>query len=46
MSTFVQPPYFIILGMSILMICEQTGGYIYTLVSGEFPFAATCSQKE
>ena len=32
--------------MSIVMICKQTGGYIYTLVSGEFHLAATCSQNK
>ena len=32
--------------MSIVMICRQTGGYIYTLVSGEFHLAATCSQNK
>ena len=32
--------------MSILMIWKQTDGYIYQLVSGEFPFAVTCLVKK
>ena len=25
---------------------QKTGGYIYQVVFGEFPFAATCSEKD
>ena len=32
--------------MSLLMICKYTGGYIYKVTPGEFPFAATCFEKE
>ena len=33
--------------MSILMIYgKQTGGYIFLVVSGEFPLAVTCSEKK
>ena len=32
--------------MPILMICNKTSWYIYQLVSGESPFAVTCSDKE
>ena len=32
--------------MPILMICKQTGGYIYQVASGNVPFAANCSEKE
>ena len=28
------------------MICKYTSGYIYQVVSGEFPWAVTCSEKE
>ena len=28
------------------MICKLTRGYIYQVASREFPFAATCSEKE
>ena len=28
------------------IMCKETGGYIYQLVSGEFPVAATCSEEE
>ena len=31
--------------MSILMTCKETGGCIYQVVSGELPFAATCSEE-
>ena len=32
--------------MSILMIYKLTRGYMYQLASRQFPFAATCSEKE
>ena len=28
------------------MTCKKTGDNIYQLVSGELPFAATCSEKK
>ena len=31
--------------MSILIICKETDSYIYQVVSGEFHFAAACSEK-
>ena len=32
--------------MSILLIYIKTGGYIYQVVPGVFPFAVACSEKE
>ena len=32
--------------MSVLIIHNKTGGYIYQVVSGELLFAATDSEKE
>ena len=37
-------PYTFLL-MSILVTCKWTGGSIYQVASEEFPFAATCSEK-
>ena len=31
--------------MSIFMICKETSGYIYQIVSGGLPFAATCLEN-
>ena len=28
------------------MVCKYTAGYIYQVAPGEFPFTATCSEKE
>ena len=32
--------------MFILMVCKYRCGYIYQVVSGDFPFAETCSEKK